>query len=129
MPQTPAIPRRNGPPGDSLTLVFIIASITAALAVVAVGASVFAVVRVGAQVERNERALTETFDTRRRGAVDACEQREALKRDLRAVLRTFDVTRDDLPASSAMDGTRALDPYPGGCAAYAQRVVPTSTKP
>ena len=129
MPERAPTPKRYRPPSGSLSLIYIVAAVTASLASVAVVVAVVAIVRVHDTVDRNEAAITATYASRRSGAEEACQQREALKADLRRVLRRFGVSRDELPPSAAGDGSRALDPYPGGCTTYVNVVVPRSTKP
>jgi hypothetical protein len=135
---TPEHPRRWRVPSSTALLVLVAAVAAAAMATATVLA-VLAYAQIKPVVERSDRlarAVAEsqasTYTARRAASLEACEQREALKADVRHVLVYFHVNVNRLPSSQ--NGQPAFTPLPSrpgqtGCEVYADRAVPAENVP
>lgn len=122
---TPA--RRHRVP-NATSLLILLSVIIGMIAVV----SIFYAVTLGFRVtsltedtkelaQSNDRLLTQTNLNRVETATVVCEATERVKKDLRAVLKGFNVDRRQLPRHR--DGSYAFDALRGSCRAYAKRLV------
>jgi len=106
------------------------AEITAVLAVVCVLGTITGVIAlaiaIGAQGDIED-AQQATFDSRRKASQVACEDREALKDDMRTIIASFGIDPRSLPRRR--DGSVRLARLPITCRAYAERAVPEASRP
>lgn len=107
--------RRHRQPPAANSLVILLAGVLGVALVFFVVASILAFTQISGAVDQIN-------TNRREAAIVSCRNTESLKTGLRLVLRTFHVNPAQLPVDDHI-GRRPLDPIPGGCPAYADRLV------